>query len=285
MRDLEKITLRWLGVAGIELGCPGRRIIFDPYLSRVPLRSMFFSRICSNPDLVKRHLPGADAIFITHSHFDHLLDAAETARQTGASVHGSPNTCTILRAERLPEGQIVEMHPGSVVDRGGMRVTALAERPHQWVAGFGMQPLNHDLKPPLRARDYAMDFGLSFLVECAGVRLLTEVCLDPSGVSQIDILFTSPLNPVANDRVYIRKMIDAYHPRVLIPIHCDDMSSPLASPMRGQLAPSGRVWPPLARFDAIRFKRFVESIPGAPFVFLPERLREYTLAEILPEKQ
>ena len=86
MRDLEKITLRWLGVAGIELGCPGRRIVFDPYFTRIPLRDMFFARVRSNPDLVKRHLPAADAIFITHSHFDHLLDASEAARQTGAGV-------------------------------------------------------------------------------------------------------------------------------------------------------------------------------------------------------
>jgi hypothetical protein len=284
MRDLENITFRWLGVAGIDLGCPGRRIIFDPYLSRVPLRRMFFSRIHADPGIVRRHLSGADAIFITHSHFDHLLDAAEAVRQTGASVHGSPNTCRILRAEGLPEDRIVEMHPGSVVDLGGVRVTALAERPHQWVAGFGMQPLKHDLKPPLRALDYAMDFGLSYLVECAGVRLMTEDCLEPAGVGKIDILLTSPLNPVAHHRAYLQKMIDAYHPRVLIPIHCDDMNAPLASPLQGQLAPSGKVWPPLARFDGNRFKGLVESLPDAPAIFLPERLREYKLTEILPDK-
>jgi L-ascorbate metabolism protein UlaG (beta-lactamase superfamily) len=284
MRDLEKITLRWLGVAGIDLGCPGWRIIFDPYLSRVPLWKMLSGRISPDAGLICSHLPRADSIFITHSHFDHLLDASEAAHQTGAVVHGSPNTCRILRAEGLPKNQIVELHPGSVVDRGGVRVTALAERPHQWVAGFGMQTLKHDLKPPLRARDYAMDFGLSFLVECAGVRLMTETCLEPSGVGQIDVLLTSPLNPVANDRAYLQKMIDAYRPRVLIPIHCDDMNTPLSSPARGQLAPTGRVWPPLARFDGSRFKRLIESMPGAPSVFLPQRLREYTLAEILPKK-
>lgn len=284
MRDLEKITLRWLGVAGIELGCPGWRIVFDPFFTRIPLRDIFFTRIRSNPDLVKHHLPAADAIFITHSHFDHLLDAAEAARQTGAGVHGSPNTCHILRAEGLPEDRIVEMHPGSVVDQGGVRVIALAERSHQWVAGFGMQPLKHDLNLPLRARDYTMDYGLAFLVECAGERLLTEACLEPDLAGRVDILFTSPLNLVTKDRAYFQKMIDVYHPRVLIPIHWDDLNAPLASPQRGQLAPTGRVWPPLARFDGNRFKRMVESLPDAPAVFLPERLREYKLAEVLPEK-
>jgi hypothetical protein len=231
---------------------------------------------------VQRYIPEADAIFITHSHFDHLLDAAEAARLTGASVHGSPNTCRILRAEGLPDGQIVEMRAGSVVDQGGVRVTALTERPHQWVAGFGMQPLKHDLKPPLRARDYAMDYGLSFLVECAGIRLLTEHCLEPDLAGRVDILFTSPLNPAANMGAYLQKMIHAYHPRVLIPIHWDDMNTPLIEPIRGQIMPTGRILPPLTRFDGNRYKRLVESLPEAPSVFLLERLRAYALAEIIP---
>jgi hypothetical protein len=147
-----------------------------------------------------------------------------------------------------------------------------------------MQPLKRDLKPPLRARDYAMDFGLSYLVECAWVRLLTEDCLEPGRVGSVDILFTSPLNPAAADAAYLDKLINSYHPRVLIPIHCDDMFSPLSAPMRGQLAPTGRFFPPPSRFDGSRYKRLVETLPDAPSVFLPARLREYTLAKILPVK-
>ncbi len=250
-----------------------------------PCGECFSPASAPTPDLdPKQHLPPADTIFITHSHFDHLLDAAEAARQTGAVVYGSPNTCRILRAEGLPESQILELHPGSVVDRGGVKITALAERPHQWVAGFGMQPLKRDLKPPLRARDYAMDFGLSFLVECAGVRILTEDCLEPGRVGRVDILFTSPLNPAATDAAYLDKLINSYHPRVQIPIHCDDMFSPLSKPTRGQLAPTGRVFPLLARFDGNRYKRLVETLPDAPSVFLPARLKECTLADILAQE-
>ena len=284
MRNLEKITIRWLGVAGLEIGCPGWRIVFDPYVSRIPPGRMLFGRIQSDHDLVARIISPCDAIIITHSHFDHLLDAANAARLRGAVVFGSPNTRRILRAEGLPESQIVEMHPGSVVDRGRVRVTAFEERPHPWVAGYGMQPLKHDLKPPLHARDYALDFGLSFLVECDGVKLLTETCQEPSGVGQIDILFTSPLNPGVGGKRYFEKLIQAYHPRILVPVHCDNMNLPLSSPAQGQLAPTGRLWLPLARFDGARFKHRVESLPGAPTVFIPQRLREYPLSEFLPEK-
>jgi L-ascorbate metabolism protein UlaG (beta-lactamase superfamily) len=281
MRNLNEITLRWLGVAGLDLGCPGRRIVFDPYFTRVPLRRMFFSRIHSDPDLMKQHLPRADAIFITHSHFDHLLDAAEAARQTGAVVIGSPNTCRILNAKGLPPKQVVEIHPGAVLDFYPFKVTAFAQRSHQFVAGFGMQPLPEILKPPLRASDYAMDFGLSFLVEWSGLHFLTERCLHPGEPGRIDILFTNPLNPGKNELPKYRTFLDNYQPRVIIPIHCDDMWSPLDAPSRGQFAPTGRLIPPLVRFDPQGFKDMIESIPGGTKVFLPERLRVYNMREIL----
>jgi len=281
MWDLEKITLRWLGVAGIELGCPGQRIVFDPYFTRVSLGKMLFGKIQSNPQLVQCHLPAADAIFITHSHFDHLMDAAEAARQTGVVVYGSPNTCRILSAQGLPRKQVVEILPGTVLDFSSIKITAFAQRQHQFVAGFGMRPLPQQLKFPLRARDYDMDFGLSYLVECGGLRFLTEACLHPGEPGSVDILFASPLNPGKNEITTVRTFLGNYQPRVVIPIHCDDMWSPLESPVRGQLCPTGRLFPPLARFDPRRFKDLVESMPGGTRVFLPDRLKVYNVGEIL----
>jgi L-ascorbate metabolism protein UlaG (beta-lactamase superfamily) len=284
MRNLNEITLRWLGVAGIDLGCPGRRIVFDPYFTRVSMRGMLFSRLYSNATLIRRYLPTCDAIIITHSHFDHLMDAAEAAHQTGAVVYGSPNTCRILRAQGLPPKQVVEIHPGAVLDFYPIKVTAFAQRSHPFVAGFGMQSLPENLELPLHARDFAMDFGLSFLVECGGLRFLTEGCSNPGEPGRVDILFTSPLNPGENEVATVRTFLDNYQPRVVIPVHCDDMWFPLDAPARGQFALTGRLLPPLARFYPQRFKDLVESIPGGTKVFLPERLRVYNMGEILNDQ-
>jgi L-ascorbate metabolism protein UlaG (beta-lactamase superfamily) len=284
MWNLNEITLRWLGVAGLDLGCPGRRIVFDPYFTRVSLRGMLFSRLHSNATLIRRYLPTCDAIIITHSHFDHLMDAAEAASQTGAVVYGSPNTCRILSTQGLPSKQIVEVHPGAVLNFSPIKVSAFAQRPHQFVAGFGMQPLPENLKPPLRASDYAMDFGLSFVLECGGIRFLTEGCLHLQEPGSVDILFTSPLNHAKNEVATVRALLDYYQPRVIIPIHCDDMWSPLESPVRGQFTLTGRLIPPLARFNPLRFKGLVESLPGGTKVFLPERLRVYKMGDFLNDQ-
>jgi L-ascorbate metabolism protein UlaG (beta-lactamase superfamily) len=284
MRNLNEITIRWLGVAGIELGCPGRRIVFDPYFTRIRMRDMFLARVQANPVLVHQYINPCEAIFITHSHFDHLLDTAEAARETGAVVHGSPNTCRILCAEGLASNQIIEIRPGTVLEMGEVKISALAQRPHPFVFGFGMRPLKEEPSAPLRAREYAMDFGLSFLAEAGGIRLLTDDCLHPEEAGQVDILFINPHHKSKKQERHIRLMMEIYRPRVVIPIHWDDMWSPLSAPLRGQLAPTGRVFPPLARFNPLDFKRLVESQPVNPAVFIPERLREYTLGEVLNRK-
>jgi len=225
-----------------------------------------------------------DMLFVTHSHYDHLLDTAEAARETGAIVHGSPNTCRILCAEGLPSNQIIEIRPGTVLEMGGVKISALTQRPHPFVFGFGMRPLKEEPSAPLRAREYAMDFGLSFLVEAGGIRLLTDDCLHPEEAGQVDVLFINPHHNGKKQERHLRSVMEIYRPRVVIPIHWDDMWSPLSAPLRGQLAPTGRLFPPLARFNPRDFKRMVESQPLNPAVFIPERLREYTLGEVLNRK-
>jgi hypothetical protein len=59
------------------------------------------------------------------------------------------------------------------------------------------------------------------------------------------------------------------------------MWQPLTRPSVGQLEPTGKVFPPLARYDRQRFKQLVEGIRPETHVFLPERLKYYDLGEIL----
>jgi hypothetical protein len=129
-----------------------------------------------------------------------------------------------------------------------------------------------------------MDFGLSFLAEVGGIRLLTDDCLHPVEAGQVDVLFINPHHNGKKQKRHLQSVMEIYQPRVVIPIHWDDMWSPLSAPLRGQLTLTGRVFPPLARFNSLDFKRLVESQPVNPVVFIPERLREYTLGEVLNRK-
>ena len=281
MRIMDNITIRWLGVAGIEIGCAGRRIVFDPYFTRIPFHKLWLGRVAPDAALVHKHLPECDAVFISHSHVDHLLDVPEVIRQTRADAFGSPNTCRLLHACGAPEEKIHEIRLGYFLEIGPFKINAYAQRPHVSVGGYGMRPLRSTLIPPLRAGDYRMDFGMSFLVEVQGVRLLVEACLDLDAVGRVDALFTVPFWGVAgSERVHYQRLLDAYRPRVIIPIHWDDMWIPLSQPIRGQWVTTGRIFPPIARLDRDRFKRTIELIDPKAHVLLPERLETYSWLEM-----
>ena len=67
------MKLRFLGINGFEFEVDGKTLLIDPYVSRDP------ARMCV-PDIVRRHIPRADYIVVTHSHWDHAADAADGLR-------------------------------------------------------------------------------------------------------------------------------------------------------------------------------------------------------------
>jgi L-ascorbate metabolism protein UlaG (beta-lactamase superfamily) len=282
MRDMMDITFRWLGVAGIEIGCTSRRIVIDPYVTRIPFRKLWFGKVKPNAALVGKWLPQCDTVLVSHAHVDHLLDVPEVVRQTGADVFGSPNTCRLIKVCGSPIKKVHAINPGADFRSGPFSIRSFAQQPHASVGGYGMQPLREDLKPPLRARDYSMDFGMCYLIEVDGLRLLSEACQDPREAGKVDVLFTIPFWGRPDDvQKRYQSILDACQPRLVIPIHCDDMWLPLDRPARGQLVPTGRIIPPLTRMDRGQFKNLVEAIRPGTHVFLPERMKTYELVEIL----
>src|ERR1700753_832337 len=83
-QESDTVVIRWLGNANFEFAYKGKVYLFDAYFDRTP-RSHDLGFKAS--DVTK-----AEAIFISHAHFDHISDVAPVAKQTGAPVVGAPIT-------------------------------------------------------------------------------------------------------------------------------------------------------------------------------------------------
>jgi L-ascorbate metabolism protein UlaG (beta-lactamase superfamily) len=68
------IKITWYGHAALGLEIDGYKLVVDPYFSENPAASL-------KPGEVE-----ADFILITHGHFDHVGDAVDIAKRTGALV-------------------------------------------------------------------------------------------------------------------------------------------------------------------------------------------------------
>src|SRR5262245_1215956 len=122
------VSIRWFGTAGFELVYGGTTILIDPYLSRVSLAKFLFAPLRPDESLIGRVIERADAIFVGHSHFDHVLDVPLIARRTGAHVYGSLSTVSLLRASSVAEGQIHERRGGEVIEVGPFRADSPDKR-------------------------------------------------------------------------------------------------------------------------------------------------------------
>ena len=68
------IKVTWYGHAALGLEIDGYKILVDPYFTENPAATISAQEV--NPDF----------ILVTHGHFDHIGDAAEIAKRTGALV-------------------------------------------------------------------------------------------------------------------------------------------------------------------------------------------------------
>jgi len=163
--ELPPPTVCWLGINGFELRLPGITILIDPCVSRAHASPI------SNPANVARYIGGADALFLTHSHWDHLIDVPPVVAQTGARVYGSETTLNICRARGVPEEKLSLIGHGSRVTLGrNVSVRVIRSKHKEPVAYPGFYA-----KAPsvLNSRaDYLCGDVFAFLFDIGGLRLL-----------------------------------------------------------------------------------------------------------------
>jgi L-ascorbate metabolism protein UlaG (beta-lactamase superfamily) len=118
--DSDVLVVRWLGNANFEFAYKGTVYLFDTYFDRTPRAHDIGFKA---GDVTK-----ADAIFISHAHFDHISDVGLVARQTGAPVIGAPISADVARKLGVPEKQIVTAKGGETMTYGNATVEiALAQ--------------------------------------------------------------------------------------------------------------------------------------------------------------
>ena len=88
------VRIQWLGTAGFAIEHDGFVLLIDPYLTRASLATCLTTALQPALARLARVLPRADAIVLSHTHFDHALDVPALAKQTGAPVFGSTACAT-----------------------------------------------------------------------------------------------------------------------------------------------------------------------------------------------
>jgi len=104
-----KIT--WFGHSAFRLDFADRVVLIDPFFTGNPAFEGERSKA----------VEGATHILITHGHGDHIGDAVEIAKETGAKVVTNYDLCMWLATQGL--ASFDPMNTGGTTDQGGFTVT------------------------------------------------------------------------------------------------------------------------------------------------------------------
>ena len=238
-RDGVRVT--YFGTNGYQFEFKGHALLVDPYFSRADLLSVALgSRIQPNASRINdglRHLaPKADAVLVTHGHFDHLLDVPAVMAKRRARLIASASSVDLAKRAGASSGDAVK--PGDVRRIGPWKIRVLSAT-HDRLFGkvpFDRPPSQPGLSaeasakagPPQRPADWICGEPLAFLIEVNGQRIYidsggTSTQLPPN--ERVDLAILGVALP--DSRARLHAALERLHSRYFLPSHQDDFFRPL----------------------------------------------------------
>jgi L-ascorbate metabolism protein UlaG (beta-lactamase superfamily) len=233
------VSVRWLGTAGHVIEHGGTTLLIDPFLSRTGLLATAASPLRPDADSFWHHLPPRiTGVLLGHSHYDHLLDAPEIARRSGALVVGSASTAAFARAGGVDEALIVTVPPAGLVTRVGEAEVRFVPSLHGRLLA-GRVPFPGEVRgaPPLPARvwNYRMGGAFGVHVTIGGVSIYHNGSANLIDAQLEGLSADVVLLGLAGRRGtpgYVERVIGLLRPRLVVPTHHDAFFAPLEQGVR-----------------------------------------------------
>ncbi len=235
------LDISWLGVSGYCISYESVSIFVDPYVSRVPLRSLLLRRRAL-PDKAMLDAyaaaPGQVAgILVGHTHFDHAVDAPAIAARNRAPAYGSSSLAHLMRLHGLGE-LAVEVEPHHPYELGPFVATFIPSRHSKLLLGRKVPmdgPLTCEHLDGLVPTAYRCGPVFGIRLEVAGISLYHQGSADLDDDEllhhPVDVFLAGVAGREVTPR-YWERVLPRLDPRVIVPTHYDDFFAPLGGPER-----------------------------------------------------
>jgi L-ascorbate metabolism protein UlaG (beta-lactamase superfamily) len=234
----EGLEIRWLGVSGYRLTYEGVSLFIDPYVSRVPLRSLLLRRTAlPDAEMIARYgqaLGEVAGVLVGHTHFDHAVDAPALARLHATKAYGSASMVHLMALHGLQE-QAVEVATHRPYELGPFVVTFVPSRHSKLLAGRKVPmdgPLTCDHLDGLAPGAYKCGAVYGIRIAVAGISIYHQGSADVDDAElahhPVDVFLAGVAGRQVTPR-YWERVLPKLDPRVVVPTHYDNFFSPLGT--------------------------------------------------------
>ena len=226
------------------------QILFDCHFTRPSLMKYISGSEGTDTaladELLRLHpMDRLKAMFISHTHHDHVMDAPYVANKTGAVIYGSSSAMNVAKGGNVPEEQMIEFKAGetyTVADYRIKVITSLHSKPTILNNDLG-ETIDAPLVQPAKLRDYKEGGSFDFIVEHAGKTYIIRPSFNyiegQLDGYHADVLFlgTAGLAKAdeATEQKFFEETIEKVSPKLVIPLHWDNFFSRLDQPATGMI--------------------------------------------------
>ena len=225
------------------------QILFDCQVTRPSIPRFLFGNLQTDRDTADKvirqfQIRRLRAMFISHSHYDHVLDAPYFLKVCGGELYGSESTLNVARGGAIPEERLHRFASGEACPVGQFRITVLKSlhsRPGFFNNDLG-QTIDEPLPQPAKGRRFKEGGSYDFLVEHGGRKYLIRPSYNciPGQLDGIraDVLFLAIAGLSRDEEehksLFWAETLDKVKPGLVIPLHWDNFFQPLYGPVLGQ---------------------------------------------------
>jgi L-ascorbate metabolism protein UlaG (beta-lactamase superfamily) len=258
-RERGELCVTFFGVSTILFDDGETQIITDGFFSRPSAFKVLFARLHPNQRRIAYALDEGQvknlaAIFVSHSHFDHAMDAPTLAAVTGATIYGSRSTEQLTIGAGVGGERFQKITPTPVrIGRFTVRALPSAHSPGDTAPG----PIFRPVRPGARRRDWRTGDCYSFLITHDERNILVHASAGFAygalrGVNVETLYLGVGLlgkQPYDYMETYWREVAETTKPAVIVPVHWDNLTRKLNRPFR---------FPPVWFDDVPRALEFLE---------------------------
>lgn len=223
------------------------QIFFDVHFTRPSIEKYIAgAKAETNTELCDKlimlhHIDRLRAIFISHTHHDHVMDAPYVANRCGAVIYGSSSAKNVAIGGGVPEERTVVFENGSEYSIGGYKIRiikSLHSKPTRFNNDLGV-PIEKPLVQPASLRDYKEGGSYDFYIEYGEKKILIRPSFNYiegqlDGI-QADVLFLGVAGLAKADesmeRIFFAETVEKTKARLVIPVHWDNFFASLEKPV------------------------------------------------------